>query len=658
MKNKICVAIVLCAAAISVPDRFAFAAGEPIEGKPTNLDQHGDVVHQHDAPSGVDRATAKQGFVPQATEGEPAVPPVENNDVTTMAGGVQAITWTKGVVPVVTRSFDNLRWGTNTKEKVLTPANVAKLKKAFTIAIKDDPRGCEAQPLLIPNIKLTDGSIHDLCIVCSMANTVFAFDANNGAPLWEHHLGKPINGNRDIDGWLINKNWGILSTPVVDPDQKILYCVSWSDGDGNWKTGVHRFHSLRLTDGADAAPAIDLSSATFDPGHGLPLQKFKDSERKQRSGLTLATVKGRKTVFIPFGTIKETSAGARGWMVAIDVPSNSIGATWCSTARFSGGGIWMAGQGPAVDGAGNLYFLTGNGSFDGVTEFGESFVHLTYTPPKDGAAGALKVADWFSPFSDSGRAGGPQDGVHITVDNGGGWDDMDLGAGGVVLIPAKKLVGGSGKDGIWYSLATNKMGKTLPADFKNPATNYAKAKWIGWFTYYNPDTPPTPQRFTDLNQLYAGRTHHEHSSPVVFKSANHGIMIFCGGENGNLRAWSVNDDLSLKYLGNGAEVASSQSPVPPGGMPGMMLAISANGTKNGIVWATCPMTDANRQISKGVLFAYDATNFGKYADGTGAIKLLWTSPQYIYNKFNPPVVSGGKVYVPTYDGKVDVYAVF
>ena len=37
---------------------------------------------------------------------------------------------------------------------------------------------------------------------------------------------------------------------------------------------------------------------------------------------------------------------------------------FCTTPGGEMGGIWQAGNGPAVDAEGNLYFMTGNGSFD------------------------------------------------------------------------------------------------------------------------------------------------------------------------------------------------------------------------------------------------------------------------------------------------------
>ena len=83
----------------------------------------------------------------------------------------------------------------------------------------------------------------------------------------------------------------------------------------------------------------------------------------------------------------------------------------------------------------------------------------------------------------------------------------------------------------------------------------------------------------------------------------------------------------------------------------------------GIVWATAPLNgDANKHVVEGVLRAYDATNLDPVhnTDGTPRLKKLWDSKQIPENtfhfcKFCPPVVADGKVFVPTYDGRVDVY---
>jgi hypothetical protein len=56
---------------------------------------------------------------------------------------------------------------------------------------------------------------------------------------------------------------------------------------------------------------------------------------------------------------------------------------------------------------------------------------------------------------------------------------------------------------------------------------------------------------------------------------------------------------------------------------------------------------------------YDPDHLVTNGDGSQTIPVLWDSQQwglaFLFNKFNPPVVDGGQVYVPNYNGGVDVY---
>ena len=101
-------------------------------------------------------------------------------------------------------------------------------------------------------------------------------------------------------------------------------------------------------------------------------------QRKQRAALTLTNVQGKKTVFIPWGTIQETANGAHGFITAVDLASFKVTTEWNATPTGKGSGIWMAGQGLCADDEGFLFSMTGNGDFDGVKNFGESFVKLRY----------------------------------------------------------------------------------------------------------------------------------------------------------------------------------------------------------------------------------------------------------------------------------------
>ena len=586
--------------------------------------------------------------------------------------------------PVTTRAFDNTRSGANTHETVLTPDAVRQrgIKRLFSLPLSGDARGSEAQPLLVPGLTMVDGNQHDVVFLASMANQVWAYDANDGTLLWERELAPPVNGSAAIDYHLINDHWGILSTPVIDVAAGLLYACTWTSHDGTADNGQHLLQALRLSDGTAAKPALNLEGAAYDPGHGLPAQQFRSAERKQRAALTLT----QGAVLIPFGTIAETAKTARGWLIAVDTQSWTIAATWCSTARGSGGGIWHSGSGPAVHPDGHIFVVTGNGDFDGVTDFGESIVKLLYTPPAGGKPGSVAAVDWWTPWTDDGRTGGNPEGEaadakpmpsnfrllsHLArmgmaaMDMGAAWGDQDFGAGGPVLAAAGATLLAAGKDGILYTANTQALGKTAPADLDaaHVAANYARLRTAPIFYTFYPGPQPSaaPGSPNALNTLFAQRTHHLHGTPVVWESGTHGTMHFCGGENGNLRAWTLNADGSSTYLACSAEVASPQSPVPPGGMPGWMISLSANGTGGGIVWALVPAGDANMELTPGRLLAYDASNFGVYGDGSKQLVVLWDSWNwgegcaFTHPKFNRPVAWNGKVYVPTYDGRVDVY---
>jgi hypothetical protein len=139
---------------------------------------------------------------------------------------------------VTTRAFDNSRSGANTSETILTRDNIlAKgIRRVTIIPVFGDARGTESQPLILPDVKLKDGSTHDVMILPSMANIVRGVDAETGAGLWQTNLGRPINGGAAIDMHQINDHWGVLSTGVVDPDMKRVYLVAWISPDALRKT--------------------------------------------------------------------------------------------------------------------------------------------------------------------------------------------------------------------------------------------------------------------------------------------------------------------------------------------------------------------------------------------------------------------------------------
>jgi hypothetical protein len=606
---------------------------------------------------------------------------------------------------VLTRAYDNDRSGWNPNETVLTQANVRTrgIVRLTTIPVYGDARGMEAQPLILPAVKLNDGSTHDVMVLPSMANQVRGVDAHTGAGLWSITLGTPVQGSAAIDYHQINDKWGVLSTGVIDADTQRVYLVAWVSPDGTPQKAHHYVFVLNVADGTQVVAPVLVSGKSGT-------QLYSSAMRKQRSSLVMTNVNGRKTVFWASGTVLETGKGAAGWVFAFDCASNKVTAA-LALSQGKGAGIWMGGQGLAADAQGFLYAVTGNGSFDAVSDFGESLVKIQYTAP--GAKPALlKVVSWWSPYSDAGRTGEnptnvtamaepknkmagmsapsealrpvgagmavslknarvvtnqnnlgkPVQLVYPQLANNAAWDDEDLGAGGGALIEKYGVYIASGKDGIAYSTKIANMGDTLPADFANPKANCAKlAAPPVWLTESPGPVDPCPTDVTTLNFMPWGKTRHMHMTPVQYLSPVHGQMIFAWGENSQLHAWAVSPTGELTYLAQGNEFASANVTNSPGGMPGGFCTGSSNGNTAGsaLLWCTIPYGDANATVTNGRLLVYDPDNFITNADGSKTLAVLWDSQQwnlgFAFNKFDPPVVDGGLIYVPNYNGGVDVY---
>jgi hypothetical protein len=592
--------------------------------------------------------------------------------------------------PVLTRSYDNGRTGANRAETVLTPARVAQgITRIKSLPIPDDPR-IEAQPLYVPGLVMgKDHRAHNVVFVASMGNHVYAFDAD--APqghdlLWRsQRLGRPFLPGPDpnlpppatsVERWGVNIHWGILSTPVIDLDAGQMYLVNWAaSADG--KSPVLQLHRLRLADGREVGAAQTIQ-ATFAGEDGRPTLDARGHEvrlcpnQRQRAALLLSPLRGRhKTLFIAIAG-GETPGDPHGWMVAVDVDSFRQSAAVPTTVLGFGGGIWQGGQGPASDDQGHVYAMTGNGGynfkqgnfdthpgklgdFNGSTDFAEAFVKLSYS--KDAAGRArLSIQDWFIPFQDSKRTP-----AHGDLD----YQDQDLGSAAPVLPPGTNLLLGAGKDGILYVLDRRDLGKKVGdlSALKQPPV---------FITFNGQGLAATPPHIDfelgggpDPRQGAPRKTHHLHASPVYWKGPN-GPRLFDWGENESLRAWKLDPDSGkVEFVARGAELASRALARDRsiGGMTGGMLSLSSDGSRDGIVWTLAPRNgNANTGVVEGIARAYDATrlNARRNADGTPRLKLLWDSRRsgvrFHFSKFCPPMVADGKLYVPTYDGRVDVYA--
>jgi outer membrane protein assembly factor BamB len=529
--------------------------------------------------------------------------------------------------------------------------------KRFSLDVNDDPR-IEAQPLFVSDVRIDGQAPRDIVYVCTMANNLWAFDADTGQAVWPTpaNLGPPLlPGTFEIQLFDINKHWGILSTPVIDLATNTIYIVCWTSPNGSLAKAQFQLHAVDITTGQPQKQPITIAANAA--AQGAPNAALVPSHNKQRAALLLTTTRDaggaeRKTLFAAFSvTHEEGDKSSHGWIIAFDVEAFRQTAAWCTTPHGQGCGIWQGAGGIAEDEAGDLYVMTGNYGLAAPPSAGdlpESIVKLHYTPPAAvNAPGRLDAVAWFMPFHDSVRNRNGQD----------NFQDYDLGSAGPLAIPGLRLVVGAGKDGVLYVLDqdTVRFGQ---------GSNFAVLKQQPIFYTYFPGFGIDASVVHNLDRLYTGKTHHLHAGSVFWQSPTHGPMLFCWGENEQLRAWKIDQAGKVTFFAKSAETASAGAG-GIGGMPGGILALSSNGAQpnTGIIWALAPISgDANKHIVPGILRAYDAENLDPVpnADGTPRLKLLWDSTHIPGNHFNhckfcPPVVANGKVFAPTYDGRIDVY---
>jgi len=602
--------------------------------------------------------------------------------------------------PWVTRAGDNSRSGWNQHETQLTQASVASkgIVRTTIVPLVGDARGMEAQPLILPNVPTARG-LRDVMVLPSMANVVRGVDAHDGSAIWQAMLGTPVDSSTAIDSKNINQHWGCISTGVIDPELRRLYQVCWvstdNSGSPDPKTAHYFMNVLDVADGHVVVAPVRIGGTSDG-------QDFNGQMRKQRSSLVETSVDGVKTVFGCAGTIFETGTGASGFCFAFDVASNKQSAILALSAG-EGAGVWMAGQGVVADSQGALYLVTGNGDFDGVTQWGESFLKLKYAPASGGRPATFKVVDHWTPWTDLVRTGqqrasalkvagtsAPSEAMRTPVNGGtsasltnarlqstvsdrgvpvllvfpdmasGNWSDEDWGSAGPACIFAIGVCVATGKDGIGYPIKTADLGGTTVADLANPPANCRKlAAPPVWLTMSPGPVDPCPTDPRTLNFFPNGDTAHLHMTPVQFHDPLlKSWTIFVWGENAQLHKWAVDQTGRLTYLAQSHEFASADvRGDPPGGMPGGFCSGSSNGDdpNSAILACTIPYGDANSRVVNGRLLIYDPVHLA--ADGS--LKVLWDSQQFavqfLFNKFDPPFIDGGRIYVPNYNGGVDLY---
>jgi hypothetical protein len=316
---------------------------------------------------------------------------------------------------VVTYHNDNARTGQNTNETVLTPANVNSTQFGKLYSVNMDGY-VMAQPLVVTNVTIPNKGTHNVAYVVTENDSLYAIDADNGSVLWQRSFINPGAGVTTIPSTDVSSTetcmapgYGVTGTPVIDKSTGTIYLVALTKENG---AHVQRLHAIDIASNAEKFGGPKSIQATVS-GTGTGSQNgtltFDPLSSNQRAALLLQN----GHVVIAWGAYCDTAAW-HGWVMSYNASTLAQEAALSITPNGKDGGVWMSGVGLAADASSNIYFATGNGDYDGTSNFGDTILKLA--APSNGS---FTTADWFTPYN--------QNTLNV--------NDQDLGSGGVLLLP-------------------------------------------------------------------------------------------------------------------------------------------------------------------------------------------------------------------------------
>jgi hypothetical protein len=500
---------------------------------------------------------------------------------------------------VLTQDYDMSRSGANLTESILTPSNIssATFGKLFSYPVDEE---IFAQPLYVPNLVIAGGT-HNVVFLATMGNTVYAFDADNPAtsntPLWSVNLGAAVPSAKFLffAGGGVSHS-GIYSTPVIDPTTNTIYVVTHL-----WSTAAQsvtlQLHALDVATGSEKfGGPVQIIAPSFDP-----------NVNDQRAGLLL----WNGTVYVAIGSHADFRTNLStlstetyvGMVLAYDAQAlTRVGVFNVEPGGF-GGSIWQGGRGLASDGA-YIYAMTANAEKLGTSDYSESFVQLN--------PGTLSVAGYYRD---------PDSTCLNTL-------DLDLAASGPQIIPGASgnLLVGGGKEAKVYVLQLDQALQTqTPQQF--------------WGTSNYPTLPAEGGTCNDTRTPGYGWLHGSDTAFWINPSGGGGYYYTLGNHN-ELMSWNVS-----------GSTFTQTSVDTPSNFSLNVLAVSANGGTNGILW-----TVSNQGSGTAIVSAYNGI------PSDGHLTLLWNSEQVprrdspgAQGRYSVPTVANGKVYVGSASNQVAVY---
>ena len=293
----------------------------------------------------------------------------------------------------------------------ITSANVAHLRRLRVTL----PGTADSSPIYL-HAALVGGAVHETIVVTTAYGKTLAIDANSGQILWT--FTPPGYG-----GWAGTAQITTAS-PLADPGGRFVYAAS--------PNGL--IHKLSLADGSEDHAGAWPASVTRDPTH-------------EKLGAAL-NIDGPDIVVATSGYFGDAPP-YQGHVVLIDRSSGRLSAvfnTLCSHHRGllvpsscqSSDSAILSRGGPVVEHGDRseigqrILIDTGNGPWNGITDFGDSVLELTFP--------SLGLRQSFT----------PTDQAHLNE------SDTDLGSSAPALLGEDRVML-AGKDGIMRVLELSRL---------------------------------------------------------------------------------------------------------------------------------------------------------------------------------------------------------
>jgi hypothetical protein len=373
----------------------------------------------------------------------------------------------------------------------------------------------DSSPIYLAGVRV-GAAKHDVFVVTTTYGKTLAVDARSGRILWRY-----VPPGRS--GWA-GSSQITTATPVADPSRAYVYSAS-PDG---------RVHKLAVASGAEAASGSWPVTVTRDPTHEKLASAFNLSQ-----GLVLVTTGGYIGDAPPYQGHVVAIRATTGAIVSVfnSLCSNRADLIEPSTCSASDSAIWARSGAVVEPGSRNLLVATGNGPWDGSTNWGDSVLELSpdasrllqnWTPTNQRE---LETSD-----ADLGSTAPALLGNGLALQAGK--------EGKLVLLDVQRL------NGRTTSAGTIRGGElqTLPtpgggAVFTAPAVWHSGGKTWAFVTTYD---ATAAYRLSGRRVVKAWENHHGGTSPVVA-----GGLLFVYDPGGDLRVYRPTSPTPIKTLAAG-----------------------------------------------------------------------------------------------------------